>query len=432
MNIAKKDWLSWLCLALLFFSASASAQDTPAKQVLYQKEQLDQMLAPVALYPDSLLAQLLMASTYPSDIAEAAEWSKANPSLKGEAATKAVESKNWDPSVKGLASVPQVLAQLKDKPDWVQKLGDAFLAQPDDVMASVQRLRAAAQKAGALKTTEQQKVVVEQEPTTNTTVIQIEPTNPEVVYVPSYNPTTVYGTWAYPSYPPYYCPPPYGYYYPPGAGLVAFGVGVAVGAAIWGNCNWGGGNVNINVNRYNNINTNNRISGNGNQNWNHNASNRRGTPYADNRSRSQYGQGVGGSQQRGDYRGRNSANDASRQRAQQSFNNSTGFNGGNNAGRGSNAGNAGNAGRGTGGSASAGNRASGGQMNSGMSSSKLSSSASGNAFSGAKTPQNTSAQQSRGQSSRQTSSRSSGSGSGAGRQVSRSSPQRSSGGGRRR
>lgn len=409
-------------------NAQPSEAPQPTEKV-FKNEQLDQLLAAVALYPDSLLSQLLMACTYPSDVTEAAAWVKANPEAKGDAAVAQVESKPWDPSVKSLVAFPQVLAQFGVQPDWVQKVGDAFLAQPEDVMASVQRLRAQAHKAGSLKSNEQQKVVVEPAPATSaahTTVIQIEPANPEVVYVPTYNPTVVYGSWAYPSYPPVYYPPPPYYYHPIASGLaagIAFGVGVAAINSCWGGFNWGRNDVNINVNRYNNVNVNNRISGSGNTNWSHNAANRRGTPYADQRSRQQYGQGVGGANNRAAYRG----NDASRQRAQQSFNNSTGL-AGNRAGGPSSAGN-----RNVGGGSAA-NRASGGGAGGNRAASgggsRASSASRSNAFSGASSRQSAQRQSSRGQSSQRSMS-SGASRSGAGRPTTRSAPQRS-GGGRRR
>ena len=313
-----------LGLALLLLVAGTTlAQDAPQKT--FPAEQIDQFVAPVALYPDALLSQILMAATYPADVVEAAAWSKANPKATGDAAVKQVSGKPWDPSVQSLVAFPQVLAQMAAHADWVQNVGDAFLAQPDDVMASVQRLRAQAQKAGNLKSTEQQKVVVEQ--TQQTTVIQIEPANPQVVYVPSYNPTVVYGTWASPAYPPPYWPPPPGYYHPVASGIaagLAFGTGIAIANSLWGGFDWGHNDVNVNVNRYNNINTNNRISGNGNQSWNHNAANRRGTPYRDPATRQRFDQGVGGAQQRQGFRGQDSARNASRERAMQSFDNRTG------------------------------------------------------------------------------------------------------------
>jgi len=286
----------------------------------FTKEQLDQMVAPIALYPDSLLSQVLMAATYPADVAEAAKWSKANPNQTGDAAVKAVASQPWDPSVQSLVAFPQVIQMMGEKPDWVQNLGDAFLASSKDVLDSAQRLRAQAQKSGNLKTTEQQKVIVEQEPQApQQTVIKIEPTNPQVVYVPTYNPTVVYGAWPYPAYPPMYIPPPPGYAIASGlaAGL-AFGTGVAITSALWGGCNWGRGDVNINVNRYNSINTNRQITAN-QTNFQHNAANRKGVPYRDQASQQKYGKNVGGSEQRADFRGRDSSRDAQRQQAQASL-----------------------------------------------------------------------------------------------------------------
>ncbi|BBP95793.1 membrane protein [Burkholderia sp. SFA1] len=266
-------------MPLLAWHANVAHAQTQAAAPAGQKltnQQLDALTAPVALYPDALLAQVLMASTYPSQVTEAQAWSKANPNVKGDDAVKAVQSEPWDPSVQSLVAFPQALATMASKIDWVTQLGNAFIAQPSDVMDSVQRLRSAAQKAGNLKTTEQQKVTTAPPPpgstTTSTTVIQIEPANPQVVYVPTYNPTVVYGTWPYPAYPPVYVPPPPGYAIATGfmSGL-AFGAGVAVVNSLWGNCNWGHGDVNVNVNRYNNINTNNRINANSNNvRWNRN------------------------------------------------------------------------------------------------------------------------------------------------------------------
>jgi uncharacterized membrane protein YgcG len=208
---------------------------------------LEQILAPIALYPDALLTQVLMASTYPLDIVQADRWVKQNKDMKGDALAKALEAQTWDPSVKSLVNFPQVLAMMSEKIDWTQKLGNAFLAQQKDVMDTVQDLRAKARAAGNLKTTKEQTVIVEKE------TIIIQPASTQVIYVPAYNPTVVYGTWAYPAYPPYPV-------YPPGyvAGA-AFVTGVAVGAAwgyAWGHANWHGGDVNINVNQNANINKN--------------------------------------------------------------------------------------------------------------------------------------------------------------------------------
>jgi len=289
---------------------------TPAADGTFSQAQIDQLMAPIALYPDSLLSQVLMASTYPADVADAAKWSKANPQQSGDAAVRWVEDKPWDPSVKSLVAFPQVIQAMGDKPDWVQNLGDAFLASSKDVLDSAQRLRSKAQQAGSLKTSEQQTVTVEQEPQTQQSVIKIEPTNPQTVYVPTYNPAVVYGTWPYPAYPPYYWYPPSMYYpgYYPGywaGSALAFGIGVAAVGALWGNANWGGGDININTNRYNSINTNRKIAANQNR-FQHNPQNRRGVPYRDSRSQQQFGKNLPGAENRGDFRGR----DGQRQQAQ--------------------------------------------------------------------------------------------------------------------
>jgi hypothetical protein len=278
---------------------------------LFKAEELEQLAAPIALYPDALLAQVFMASTYPLEVVQAARWMKENASLKDKALEDALQKQPWDASVKSLVPFPQVLTMMNEKLDWTQKLGDAFLAQPKDVMDAVQRLRAKAQAEGTLQTTKEQTVVVQQQPASvaqdvtveqaapaQTTVIKIEPTDPQVVYVPTYNPTTAYGTWPYPAAPPYS-------YYPPGytatASLLSFGAGMAVGAALWGDCDWGGGDVDIDVNEYNNFNNTN-IS---NKNWEHNAEHRKGVQYRDQASQQKYGQkGGAGASSREAYRGR--------------------------------------------------------------------------------------------------------------------------------
>ncbi|MFM0730912.1 DUF3300 domain-containing protein [Paraburkholderia sediminicola] len=279
-------------------------------------QQLDSLTAPIALYPDALLAQVLMAATFPQDVQAAAAWSKANAKLQGDDAVKAVASQPWDPSVQSLVAFPQVLATMASKPDWVSQLGTAFLGQSNDVMDSVQRLRKQAQAAGNLKTSSQQKVVVEQ------STIQIVPANPQVVYVPTYNPTVVYGTWPYPAYPPVYVPPPPGYAIATGfATGLAFGAGVAVANSLWGGFNWNTHDVNINVNRYNNINVNNRLNVNSNTtNWNRNTNVNRNVNNANlNRN---VNNNLGGAQ-RDAYRGRD---DAARAQAQQTLQNRTGQN----------------------------------------------------------------------------------------------------------
>ncbi len=303
---------------------AVQTETAAAKDPVFTQEQLDQMLAPVALYPDALLAQLLMAATYPGQVSEAVTWSKANPKASGDDAVKQVAKQPWDPSVQALVAFPQLLATLGQDPVWVQRLGDAFLAQPDDVMGSVQRLRHQAQAAGNLQSNQYQHVTVQAAPATPASAsppstIIIEPADPQVVYVPSYNPTTTYGTWAYPASPPVYYPPPPMYY--PGSALVAglaFGTGVAIVASLWGDCDWGNNDIDIDVNRYNNINANNRITNNQNK-WQHNAANRDGVPYRDARSRQQYGRQLEGATQRTAFRGDDAQRAQARDKARASM-----------------------------------------------------------------------------------------------------------------
>ena len=193
------------------------ARAEPAAEKL-SPDQLDSLVAPIALYPDALLAQTLVAATYPLELVQLQQWLVKHKDLKDKALADAVAKEPWDPSIQSMAAFPDAVKRLTDDIQWTTDLGNAFLAQQADVMASVQRMRKKAQEKGALKTNEQQKVetkVVEEK-----TVIVVEQSNPEVVYVPSYSPTVVYGAPVYP-YPPVYYPPYY-----PGAGLVTFGVAV--------------------------------------------------------------------------------------------------------------------------------------------------------------------------------------------------------------
>jgi len=219
----------------------------------FSVEQLDALLAPVALYPDALLAPVLMAATFPVQVVEAARWADdpANRSLSGDALTRALVPKSWDPSVKSLVPLPQVLVMMNSNLEWLQQLGYAMTVQQGQVWDSVQRLRRQAQAAGQCQTTAQQVVRTEGQ------IIVIEPAQPNVVYVPAYNPTVVYGSWPYAAYPPVYLPPPPAYY--PGTALLAglaFGAGVAITAGLWGwaRPNWGYGNTYVNVHNYNSIN----------------------------------------------------------------------------------------------------------------------------------------------------------------------------------
>ncbi len=242
--------------ALAWAQATPQPAAAPAEAAQgFNPEQLDALLAPIALYPDPLLTQILMASTFPLQVVEAERWAEdpAHKGLSGDALTKALDPQPWDPSVKSLVPFPEVLAMMNAHLDWMQQLGYAFAEQQADVLNSVQRLRRQAQANGNLQSTPQQVVRTEQE------MLVIDPAQPDVVYVPSYNPTVVYGAWPYPAYPPVYLPPPPGYAL--GTALatgLAFGVGVAITAGLWNWARpaWGGGYVNVNVNRYNNINVN--------------------------------------------------------------------------------------------------------------------------------------------------------------------------------
>ena len=226
----KRFLQSWIVrvAALMLAASVAFAQD----RVPFRQQELDQMLAPIALYPDSLLSQMLMASTYPLEVVQAARWSRANRSLKGEQAVKAVEGMDWDPSVKSLVAFPEVLGQMDEKLDWTERLGEAFLAQQKDVMDTIQHLRQRADAAGNLKSDERMRVVREPEN------IVIEPPAREVVYVPYYSPAVVYGPWWYPAYPPvFWAPPPAYYAYGPAfywGPAIAFSTGFFFGAFDWG------------------------------------------------------------------------------------------------------------------------------------------------------------------------------------------------------
>jgi hypothetical protein len=286
-------------LILLLAAPPAAFAQTSGPAGTFSQEELNQLLAPIALYPDSLLAQILVASTYPLEVVAADRWVKANKNLKGDQLNDALDKTSWDLSVKALVPFPDILSTMSDKLDWTQKLGDAFLAQESEVMNTIQRLRSKARGEGNLQDTEQQKVIVQGD------AIEIQPANPAVIYVPTYNPTIVYGAWAYPSYPPYY-------FNPVGttvaAGVLGFAAGVAVGSAWnsgWGHWNWGGGNYNANINRNVNINRNNlNVSNIQTSRWQHDSAHRKGVAYRDQASRDRYGQrGVGSADARRDFRG---------------------------------------------------------------------------------------------------------------------------------
>jgi len=290
MKLISKMIVLWF-FAALALPPIAHSQDAAQP---FKKEEIEQLVAPIALYPDSLVAQILMASTYPLEVVSAARWVKANPSVKDKALEDAMQQQPWDPSVKSLTAFPQVLAMMNEKLEMTQALGDAFLAQQKDVLDAIQRLRGRAEQAGNLKSSQEQTVTTVKEG--GETVIKIEPANPQVVYVPTYQPA-VYGPWPYPAYPPYYYYPPG---YTPGAMLFSFAVGVAVGNALWGNCNWGGGSVYVNQSTYNNYNRTNIKNG----DWQHRPEHRKGAEYRDRGSRERFGNQRPGVDTRESFRGR--------------------------------------------------------------------------------------------------------------------------------
>jgi hypothetical protein len=302
-QVAKQVISTLMCVILVQFTVPVDAAgfDNPTPPptsvptvALLNSDQLDALVAPIALYPDALVAQVLAAAIYPDQVAYADDWLSQNQHLTGSAVAQAVDQQSWDPSVKALSQFPTVLHDLAKNLAWTSNLGQAFTNQQADVMAAVQAMRAKAQAAGTLKSTPQIKIV-QQSPQT----IVIEPSSPQVVYVPQYNPTVVFGS-------PYIVP----LYTPPvvvAAATVSFGAGIAIGAAFggggfvgggfgggvsWGfsswSCNWGGGggggNVIYNNNTYVNKtiinrNSNNSIS---NNHWNSNNGNSTSNHYSPN------------------------------------------------------------------------------------------------------------------------------------------------------
>ena len=279
---------SWLvrAVALMFAASVAFAQE----RVPFRDEELDQMLAPIALYPDPLLSQVLMASTYPLEVVQASRWSRANPRLKGQEAVRAVESQDWDPSVKSLAAFPQVLTMMDQKLEWTERVGEAFLAQPEDVMDSVQKLRRQAEIAGNLRSNEQMRVAREGE------YITIAPPAPQVVYVPYYDPRVVYGTWWYPAYPPvYWAPAPAYYVVPAHRPAFLWGSGIAISAGFFfGHTDWHHRHVTVHkhvthvVNRTTVI--NNAPTNVTRTVWRHDPKHRRGVPFRNAEARQRFEQ----------------------------------------------------------------------------------------------------------------------------------------------
>jgi hypothetical protein len=260
-------------------------------------------VAPIALYPDTVLAQVLMGSTYPLEVVQAARWQAANKKLKGDQLQQAADKQDWDASVKALVTAPNVLSMMNDQLDWTTDLGNAVLAQQADVMDAIQRLRAKAQENGKLATTKQQTVSTAQQE--GKEVIVIQPASPETVYVPYYEPQVVYGTWPYPDYPPYYFPPASGWVV--GGAIatgLAWGAAFAIGNEIWDDhdyFNWGHGDIDVDIDRNVNIDRGDINVG----KWEHNSYHRRGVNYDNNAVRNKFAKaGTLPSDRKLDYRGR--------------------------------------------------------------------------------------------------------------------------------
>lgn len=278
-----RRFLAVLAIVLMMPAAIPAQEDaSSATEDRFSKEELTQMLAPIALYPDSLTAQVLMASTYPLEVVEAERWLQQNKGLKGEDLDSALKKKEWDPSVKSLCHFPDVLLAMSEKLDQTRKLGDAFLAQKEDVLATIQELRRKAKEQGNLKSTKEQTVIVEEEE------ILIEPAERDVVYVPVYDPFYVYGPWWYPAYPPYY------WYWPPGyvtGAYIGFGPRIYIGFDLfsWVWFDWSYHRIHVDYNHVRRFHRDYpRRDYDGTQ-WRHEPSHRRGVAYRDRRTAEVFG-----------------------------------------------------------------------------------------------------------------------------------------------
>jgi hypothetical protein len=277
--------LAWMIIAMLFIPTVIPAQDfeQPEQTERFRKEELDQMLAPIALYPDSLIAQILMASTYPLEVVQADRWLEQNKTLTGDALNDALKEKAWDLSIKSLCHFPDVLFAMSDKLDQTSKLGDAFLSQNDDVMATIQQLRRKAETQGNLKTTKEQKVIHEED------AIRIEPAVRQFVYVPVYDPLYVYGPWWYPAYPPYH------WYYPPGViittGFITFGPRFFIGIDLfsWSLFDWHRHYIYVDVHKARRFHRFRQRHDSGRYFWKHEPVHRRGVAYRDKKIGERFG-----------------------------------------------------------------------------------------------------------------------------------------------
>ena len=250
---------------------------------IFKAEQLDQLLAPIALYPDALLAQILMAATYPLEIVKADRWLQdpAHANLQGDQLAAALEAEAWDPSVKSLVPFPRILRMMDGALDWTEQLGNAVMAQQADVMDAIQRLRHQAAAAGTLWSNAEQQVTTERQG------IVIEPANPEFIYPPVYSPA-VYGPWPYPDYPPLdISPDDYGVGFPLPFGI-GFGVGFAVVQPLWRWCafDWAQRRIQLDVEKFNTL--NHSRAGIGTDTWRHDLGHRPSALYYDRASRPRF------------------------------------------------------------------------------------------------------------------------------------------------
>jgi len=282
-----------LCLGPILLAQDAPPPPPPGQTL--SPDQLDGLVAPIALYPDPLISQILVASTYPLEIVQAYQWMQRNPGLSGPDLTQAAQQQNWDPSVQALVIFPEVMKRLNEDVTWTTNLGNAFLAQQADVMDAIQRMRQKAQDAGRLASTPQQRVV--QTTDSGQRVIEIVPADPEVIYVPVYDPAWIWGPPMWYPYPRWYWGPRPVY----GAGIFfGFGGGIRIGAFFgggwggWGGWGWhpgwGGRTVVVNntfINRYN-FNTTRITNVHGTAVWSHDSFHRQGVPYADRGMAQQY------------------------------------------------------------------------------------------------------------------------------------------------
>jgi len=290
-----KKTAAFILLSLALSANAFSQSESPSKgNPAFTQAELDQMLAPVALYPDALLSQILMASTYPLEIVQAERWSQANPKLKGEAAVQAAQNEDWDPSVRSLVAFPQVLQTMDQKLNWTERMGDAFLAQQAQVMDTVQELRQKAQQAGNLRSNAEDQVQQ------NNGAIEIDPVNPELVYVPYYDPSVVYGPWWWAQYPPMFWSPWAGYGWD---GDFAWGLGFGVGADFFfGGWDWRHHGVFVNDHNHW-FHGQSNGGGSGQHTWQHDPGHRHGVPYRSASLNQQFGRVTPSAESRQEYRG---------------------------------------------------------------------------------------------------------------------------------